>query len=101
MPTQVEFKYKLPNEGRWDPRKYRWITAYEDFQDLTKKGQKVKPDLTEQSNYDMFKEIADEDVPGISQFCKYIISGLDRSQMASVRGKKAPYVRLNSRKVPK
>jgi hypothetical protein len=93
MPVQKEFKYKYPNEGRWDHRKSRWITAYEDFQEMTVKGQKLMPELTEQSNYDMFKKIADEDTQGLSQFCKYIISGLDRSQMAVSRGKKAPYVR--------
>jgi hypothetical protein len=101
MPAQKEFEYKYPNEGRWDPRRWKYITAHQDFQDMTKKGQKLMPDLTEQGNYDMFKKIADEDVPGISRFCAYIISGLDRSQMASVRGKKAPLVRLKQRKVPK
>lgn len=82
MPTQKQFKYKYPNEGRWDHRKNRWITAAEDFDQMYQKAVKMNPGLTKEQLYANFQETAAEDVPGISQFCKYIISGDLRVQNA-------------------
>ncbi len=79
MPPKKKFEYKYPNEGRWDHRRDRWITAEEDFMQMVKKGSFPdgrKP--TPQQSWDCFKKVADEDVPGLSQFCKYILSGVDR-----------------------
>ena len=77
MPTQKKFKYKGINEGRWDQRRMRWISAEEDFADMAKKA--TWPDGSKvgiKKLYECFKKDAAKDVPGISQFCKYILTGI-------------------------
>lgn len=92
------YEYPDKNEGRWNQRKGRWVSAQEDFEILRLNN---PIPVSREEQYKNYSDLAAEDVPGISQFCKYIISGVHPPQKAISRGGKVPYVRLNVHKVPK
>lgn len=83
--TMKKFEYKYSNEGRWNSRYNRRITPEDDFRTMAKKA---KVSVTEL--WDRYKILADLDQPGFSQFCKFILSGVDRPQNASRSHKTAP-----------
>lgn len=96
MPMQKAFEYKYPNVGRYDERLMKYLSPVEDFMLMAKK---VKDSYTPLEFFDMLVEDTKQDLPGVQQFWKYILSGVDRSQMGSHSPRKAPLVRQKEHKV--
>lgn len=92
MPSTKQFEYKYPNEGRWDQGRGRWVTPKEDFEILRLNNPSP---VTKKQQLKNYRDLAKEDVPGISQFCKFILSGVDPLQIGPQSPGKAPLVRLN------